>query len=89
MQGAADVGDGVGLVVVERLGDLRLAQVKRPRSSAEPSSCSCSQQAGLGALPDQVAFELGECAEDVEDQLAAAGGGVDLLLQGLTNEFVD
>ena len=37
----------------------------------------------MGALPDQVAFELGQRPEDVEDELAAAGGGVDLLLQGL------
>jgi hypothetical protein len=38
-------------------------------------------QPGAGPLPDQVAFELGQGGEHVEDQLAAGGGGVDLLLQ--------
>src|SRR5512142_710882 len=81
--GCADVSDGVGLVLVERLGDLRLARVKRSRPSAQPASCPCCEQSSPGALPDQVAFELSERAEDVEDQLAAAGGGIDLLLQRL------
>jgi hypothetical protein len=33
------------------------------------------------ALADEVAFELGQGGEDVEDELAAGGGGVDRLLQ--------
>src|SRR5512135_651389 len=81
-QGATDVGDRGGLVVVEGLGDLRLTRVERSGASAEPPSGPGGGQPGLGALPDQVAFELSQRAEDVEDQLAAAGGGgVDLLLE--------
>ena len=38
-------------------------------------------QAGAGAFADEVAFELGQGGKDVEDQLAAGGGGVDRLLQ--------
>jgi hypothetical protein len=38
-------------------------------------------QPGAGALADQVAFELGQGGEDVEDVLAARGGGVDRLLE--------
>jgi hypothetical protein len=38
-------------------------------------------QACAGALADQLARELGERAEDVEDELAAGAGGVDALLQ--------
>ena len=38
-------------------------------------------QAGAGAVTDEVTLELGQRGEDVEDQLAAGGGGVDLLLQ--------
>jgi hypothetical protein len=34
-----------------------------------------------GAFADAVAFELGQCGEDVEDKLAARGGGVDRLLE--------
>jgi hypothetical protein len=36
-----------------------------------------------GALADQVALELSQGAEDVEDQLPAGGGGVDPLGQAL------
>jgi hypothetical protein len=47
----------------------------------EAAAGSSGRQPGAGALPDQVAFELGQGGEDVEDELAARGGGVDLLLQ--------
>jgi hypothetical protein len=36
---------------------------------------------GAGALADQVAFELRQGGEHVEDELAARGSGVDRLLQ--------
>jgi hypothetical protein len=35
----------------------------------------------VGALADQVALALGQRAEDMEDQVPARGGRVDLLLQ--------
>jgi hypothetical protein len=38
-------------------------------------------QASAGAFADQVAFELGQGGEDVEDKLAAGGGGVNRLLE--------
>jgi hypothetical protein len=38
-------------------------------------------QSGAGPLPNKVAFELGQGGEDVEDELAAGGGGVDRLLE--------
>jgi hypothetical protein len=38
-------------------------------------------QSGSGAFADEVAFELGQGREDVEDELAAGGGGVDRLLE--------
>src|SRR5215203_4293958 len=34
-----------------------------------------------GAFADEVAFELGQGGEDVEDELAAGGGGIDRLLE--------
>ena len=34
-------------------------------------------------LPDEIPLELGQGSEDVEDELPAAGGGVQLLLQRL------
>jgi hypothetical protein len=38
-------------------------------------------QPGTGAFADQVAFELSQGGEDVEDELAARRGGVDCLLE--------
>lgn len=40
-------------------------------------------QAGVGAFADQVAFEFGKGGEDVEDEPAAGGIGLDVLLKGL------
>src|SRR5512135_231284 len=82
----ADVGDGVGLVVVERLGHLCLLGVQRLGPATQPSPGPRRGKPRLRALPDQVPLKLGQRAEDVEDQLAAAGGGVDLLLQGLETD---
>jgi len=39
------------------------------------------RQAGPGALADQVALELGQRGEDVEDEASAARGRVDALLE--------
>ena len=38
-------------------------------------------QPGAGPFPDEVAFEVGQGGEDVEDEFAAGGGGVDGLLE--------
>jgi hypothetical protein len=46
----------------------------RPRARA-------GGQPGGGAFADEVAFELGQGGEDVEDELAAGGGGVDRFLE--------
>jgi hypothetical protein len=51
------------------------------RWSAAPAATGPGRgQPGAGPLADQVAFELGQGREDVEDELAAGGGGVDRLL---------
>jgi len=44
-------------------------------------TCPSSYQARLGSLPDEVTLELGQRADDVEDELAATRPGVQLLLQ--------
>ena len=46
----------------------------RPRARAAASPAA-------GAFADEVAFELGQGGEHVEDELAARGGGVDRLLE--------
>ena len=50
-----------------------------PTTSASGSSC---RQPGLCRLADHAPLELGQGGEDVEDQLATAGG-VDLLGEAL------
>jgi hypothetical protein len=50
-----------------------------PTTSFAPSSGCC--EASLCTLPDQVSLKLSQRAEEVEDKLPAAGGGVDLLLE--------
>ena len=80
----ADGGD-VGLpAVVERAGQrqlLGIGQLLRPPAESPPRPRR--GEPGVGPLPDQVALELGQRPEDVEDELAARGGGVDLLGQAL------
>ena len=44
-----------------------------------PAGPSSRQPSGR-AFADEVAFEFGQGGEDVEDELAARGGGVDRLL---------
>ena len=53
----------------------------RPAPSDGRRSCPwlVRRQAGLNAFPDEVALELGQRPEDVEDEPTAGGGGVDLL----------
>jgi hypothetical protein len=51
------------------------------RSAATATPGPGGRQPGGGAFADEVAFELGQGAKDVEDELAAGGGGVDRLLQ--------
>src|SRR4051794_25078067 len=51
-------------------------------TTTPPSGSSCDQS-GLRALPDHVPLEIGQGREDMEDELPAAGGGVDLLGQAL------
>ena len=40
---------------------------------------SSDGEGGEGAVADEIAFELGERAEELEDELAAGGRGVDVL----------
>ena len=51
----------------------------RPPAVAFP--CSRHRRPGVSALPDQLPLELGQRREDVEHELAARGGGVDVLGQ--------
>src|SRR3954469_14236937 len=77
----ADLGDAVLLGAVELHRELALLGREQLRPAAEPSARPGCGQARLGALTDEVALELGEGAEHMEDQPAAARGGVERLLQ--------
>jgi hypothetical protein len=50
-------------------------------SATLPPAGSSSRQACLRPFPNEIPFKLSECSENVEDQLAATGGGIDLLSQ--------
>src|SRR5258706_8418751 len=79
----ADVLDGIALVGVEgaRWGDPGGA--KHASAAPDPATCARGRRSRLGALADEVALELGECAKAMEEQLACAGRGVDALGQAL------
>ena len=83
MEGFANVPNGRGLVGVELFhqSDLFGGQGFAPAALASPGSGS--GKPGLGALADDVALKLSKGTEDVEDELPAAGRGVDLLGQAL------
>ena len=55
--------------------------VQFPLPSPQPAAGARSGQPGTGPFPDEVALELGQRAEDVKDQFAARGGGIDALGQ--------
>src|SRR3954447_1653758 len=77
----ADLGDAVLLGAVELHRELALLGREQLRPPAEPAPRPGRAEPGLGALADEVALELGERPEHVEDQPAAARGGVERLLQ--------
>jgi hypothetical protein len=62
-----------------RQGQLLRIEDLRPATAASPSPGRL--QAGLSPFADQIALELRQSAKDVEDELAAAGGRVDRLLE--------
>ena len=79
---ADDFGDGFHGVLtagVHLLGDGEFVGRQGRWSAADASSGSCGGEAGHGAVADEVAFELGEGTEQMEDELAAGRGGVDVL----------
>ena len=74
------------LVVVEALGQghlLCVVEGSGPRVPTSSTSGPRCREPCLCPLADDVALELGEGGEDVEDQLPAAGGRVDLLGEAL------
>jgi hypothetical protein len=66
---------------VHLLGHLELVAGQDRGSAAVAAPGPGGGQPSGGAFADEVAFELGQGGEDVEDELATGGGGVDRLLQ--------
>jgi hypothetical protein len=62
-------------------GHLELVPAQHRGSAAAAAAGPGRGQTSGRALADEVAFELGQGGEDVEDELAPGGGGVDGLLQ--------
>jgi hypothetical protein len=63
------------------LGHLELVSGHHRRAAAVAAAGPSGGQPGGGAFADQVAFELGQGREQMEDELAARGGGIDRFLE--------
>jgi hypothetical protein len=80
-KGLGNLGQGVLPRAVHLLSHLGLVGGHHRRSATmAPAGSGCGQPGG-GAFADEVAFELGQGREHVEDELAARGRGVDRLLE--------
>ncbi len=76
-----DFGDclhGVLAAGVHLAGDSEFAGCECGWSATDASSGSCCSESSHGAVANEVAFELGYGTEDVEDEFAAGGCGVDV-----------
>ena len=62
-------------------GHLELVTPQHRRPAAAAATGPGRGQPGGGAFADEISFELGQGGKDVEDELAAGGGGVDRLLE--------
>jgi hypothetical protein len=82
-QRLGDRPDRVLAAVVQLAGDGRLRRRHDRGPAALPAPGAGGGQAGGGALPDEIALELGQRAEEVEHQPAALRGGVDALAEAL------
>jgi hypothetical protein len=80
-QGGGDRADCVLPGAVHLLRHPHLVSGHHRRSATTATASVGRGQPGDRALADQVAFELGQGGEDVEDELAARGGGIDRLLE--------
>jgi hypothetical protein len=78
---SGDLGERVLARVVHLAGKYEFCRRHARRSAALTSSGSCRSQPGQSALANEVALKLGQRAEDMEDQLAARRGRIDVLLQ--------
>lgn len=67
------------MVQDERLGPLLVVELGPP--PALLAACPSRVEPGPGPLADEIPLELGQGGKHVEDQLAAAGGRVDALLE--------
>src|SRR4051812_46409342 len=76
----ANLADRVRLIGIERFGhgDLPRGWLSLG-SPAQATTSARSLQACVGSLPDDVSLKFGQRAEDVEDELPAGGGGIDVL----------
>jgi hypothetical protein len=73
-------GDVPGLIPCSGQGDLGWGELGGP--AAHAAAGPRGRPAHRRPLGDQFPLELGQRGEDVEDQPAGAGGGIDPLMQG-------
>src|SRR5439155_13563757 len=78
-EGGADIADGHRLVGMHSSGERDLLGVEEPRPSPHASAGPSGGDPRQRPLANEVLLELGERGEDVEDQPADSGRGVDAL----------
>src|SRR3954470_5814421 len=81
-QGPTDVCDDVALVLRKGLQLRELLRRQHLGSAEQPAPGTRRLQTSMGSLPYEVPLELSQRPEDVKDELAATGRGVDVLLKG-------
>ena len=67
--------------VIHLTGDRDLVRGHRNGPPTLPTSCSGSGETSIGSFSDQLTFKLSQRSEDMENQPAAWGGGVDTFCQ--------
>jgi hypothetical protein len=83
LEGAQDVRDGIVFVGIEGVEQLQFLRVQSPGAAPLPAASARRLQRGLGALPDEIVLEFGQGPKDMEDELAAGTGRIDLLSEAL------
>src|SRR5258708_18421494 len=87
LEGPANILDGVALLRIQRarLGDL--FGIKCASAPANASAGTRGRQSCLGTFANEIALELSERPEDVEDQLPRARRRIDAFGQTLEANF--
>src|SRR5918996_5033052 len=81
LQCPANLRDWVTGIVIERLGNTALPRSEGFWPTAYSPSLSGCHKASICSFPDQISLKLSESTKDMENELAPAGCGINVLCQ--------